>query len=117
MNGYQEDMQIACISKVRQLALFAIANAQQTLEQAILTVAISRKLFQTHKRRSEFTLSINQVRKLAISKDGHQAEIRAYSGNPDVRTFPCFLARVRVVSVVAAAACLPATTPVHPHMV
>lgn len=71
MNPAIADFRIACISK--------------TLEQAILTVAIARKLFATHKRRSEFTLSVNQVRRIEISKDGMFSEIRAYSGNPDVR--------------------------------
>lgn len=53
--------------------------------QAILTVAISRKLFNSHKRRSEFMLAVNQVRRMTIAKDGRESEIRAYSGNPDVR--------------------------------
>lgn len=76
MNPCVADMRIAVISR--------------TLDQAILTVAIFRKLFNTHKRRGEFTLTTNQVRRVTISKDGKDSEIRAYSGNPDVRD-PYFL--------------------------
>jgi hypothetical protein len=58
-------------------------------EQAKLTVAIARKLFNTHKRRPEFTIKVNQVCKMVIAKDGHWSEVRAYSGNPDVSARFC----------------------------
>jgi hypothetical protein len=85
MNPAISDMRIACISRTLDQVLFNLLYPMlmhDTFIQAILTVAIFRKLFNTHKRRAEFTLSVNQVRRVTISRDNRDSEIRAYRYAP-----------------------------------
>ena len=95
MNPSISDFRIACIRySVCHCGASPLTHScaySKTLEQAILTVAISRKLFSTHVRQPEFTLTVNQAKRIQISKDNMDSEIRAYSGNPDVRLSLFFL--------------------------
>jgi hypothetical protein len=63
----------------------ALSPLLRTLDQAILTIAIARRIFNTHARRGEFTIETNQVRKITIRKGNQVAEMRAYSGTLRVR--------------------------------
>ena len=79
-----------------------IACVSKTLDQAMIALAMARKLFQTHTRRNQFSITVNQAKKFCITNDsGIESEVRANAGDPDVciGTPPVhFFVRVCVVS-------------------
>lgn len=83
---------IACISKTLDQVEHPVFDSNITLIfKAILTVAIARRLFTTHAKRNEYSLTVNQAKRIEITKDNMSSEIRAYSGNPDVRISSSFV--------------------------
>lgn len=63
-----------------------IGCVSRTLRQATLAIAITRKLFLSHRRASEFKWLVNRATKITVvsNADKTEREMESYPGNPDV---------------------------------
>jgi hypothetical protein len=77
-----------------------IGCISKTLRQAIMIVAITLKLFLSHRRAPEFRFSVKRATKIAvIGPDGSERTMEAYPGNPDVRRSSFFFSLCACKSV------------------